>query len=202
MAGNPGHGQLRQRIAQLAAQLMSEAGIRDYALAKRKAARQLGVASPQPLPSNDEVDAALLEYRALFEPEAHQRDLRALRAEALEVMRALARFEPILTGGTVTGAISPHSEIEIELYSDSSKDFERYLLNEEIAFKTEERPGMSLYLLYAEPADVLVRVLPPQSLHGRRGGRDDARKRVTVTQLAQLLAQDTDTTGAQGQVDA
>ena len=53
---------LRLRIAQLAAQLMIESGIRDYAFAKRKAAKQLGVSAARGLPSNEEVDAALVEH--------------------------------------------------------------------------------------------------------------------------------------------
>jgi hypothetical protein len=49
----------RSRIAHLAARLMAEDGIEDYATAKRKAARQAGVADLRQLPTNEEVDEAL-----------------------------------------------------------------------------------------------------------------------------------------------
>src|SRR5512145_2523722 len=51
----------RARIAAAAARLMAEDGIDDFALAKRKAARQLGVTEAQALPGNDEIEAELRE---------------------------------------------------------------------------------------------------------------------------------------------
>lgn len=187
MGGKAGMQHLRLRIAQRAAQLMIDGGIRDYALAKRKAAHQLGIDPHHGLPSNEEVDAALMEHRALFDHDAHGQELLALRRQALVAMQRLDRFGPLLTGGVVSGAVSPHSDIEVELYADSSKAFEQFLLNADIAFKTEERPGCSIFLLFGEPANVQVRVLPPQALHSRRGGREEARKCLTVTQLRHLL---------------
>src|SRR2546426_228906 len=56
---------MRARIAAAAARLMAEDGIDDFALAKRKAARQLGAADTQSLPRNDEIEAELRAYRAL-----------------------------------------------------------------------------------------------------------------------------------------
>jgi len=49
----------RARIAAAAARLMAEDGIDDFALAKRKAAKQLGVVESQALPGNDEIEAEL-----------------------------------------------------------------------------------------------------------------------------------------------
>jgi hypothetical protein len=195
MASKAGQTQLRLRIAQVAAQLMTESGIRDYAFAKRKAARQLGVSSPHGLPSNDEVDAALNDYRELFEPEARSQDLDALRRQALVIMQRLNRFGPLLTGGAVTGAVTAYSDVEIDLHADSSKVFEQFLLNEDIPFKAEERPGITLYRLFSAPADVLVRVLPERTLHNHPSGREEARKRLTVTQLSKLIEQQADTQG-------
>ena len=44
MSRDPGRNLTRERIAHLAARLMAEDGIEDYAQAKRKAARQAGSA--------------------------------------------------------------------------------------------------------------------------------------------------------------
>jgi hypothetical protein len=51
--------QMRERIAHLAARLIAVDGIDDYALAKRKAARQAGAPDTRNLPNNDEVEHAL-----------------------------------------------------------------------------------------------------------------------------------------------
>jgi len=184
----PHNQHIRIRIAQLAAQLMAEHGIRDYALAKRKAARQLGVSSTNNLPCNEEIDEELKAYLTLFEAETHERDIDAMRRQAIDVMDVLARFKPVLIGGLVQGAASRHSDIELEVYSDSSKEFEQFLLNLDIAFKSEERRNGSYFTLYAEPVDVLVRIQPVQSLQsGAIRAAPDARRRITAEQLRQMI---------------
>lgn len=180
--------QMRQRIAQVAAQLIIEHGIKDYALAKRKAARQLGVTSTNWLPGNDEIDSELRAYAALFEPETHEQDLEALRRQAVDVMASLARFQPILTGGVAQGIASRYSDIDLEVYADSSKEFEQFLLNGDIAFKSEERRGGSFFTLFSEPADVKVHVLPVQSLQSAPRGGGETRRRLTLDQVRQLLS--------------
>jgi len=200
MGDKAAQAHLRLRIAQQAAQLMIESGIRDYAFAKRKAAKQLGVSAAHGLPSNEEVDAALVEHRSLFDPDGREQDLAALRWQALGVMKAMARFDPVLTGGVATGAVSPHSDIEIELYADSSKEFEHFLLNQDIAFKVDERPGYSLYLLFAEPVDVMVKVLPLQARHQRGETSEGVRRRLTVTQLARMLENTSEQPNTQGKI--
>lgn len=183
----PRQAQMRARIAQLAARLMVEHGIRDFALAKRKAARQLGAPESHSLPGNDEIEAALRAHQSLYRPDEHRLWLQALRQQALAVLHALQRFDPVVVGGILNGTVSQHSDIEIELYADSSKDFERYLLNEGIAFKVKDRNGQSVYLLYAEPADVWVRILPTESRHASGRTRADGPRRMNAKQLAKLL---------------
>jgi len=179
--------QSRMRIAQLAAQLMVEHGIKDHALAKRKAARQLGVTTAAWLPSNEEIDAELRAYLALFEPEEQAAFIDEMRRQAIEAMDTLARFQPMLTGGLAQGTASPHSDIELEVYADSSKEFEQFLLNSDIAFKSEERRGGSFFTLFSEPVDVVVRVLPVQSLQSAPRSAGDGRRRLTIGQLRRLL---------------
>lgn len=188
MASAAKHSHTRLRIAQVAAQLMAEHGIRDYAFAKRKAARQLGVTDTQTLPSNDEIDEALRSYHALYRPAAHGRMLRAQREQALDVLQAFERFNPLLTGAVLEGTASDHAHIEIELYADASKEFEQFLINEGASFKVADRNGRHGYLIYSDPADIMVTVWPLSSMlaHGR--GRADGLKRVNAEQLHRLLA--------------
>ncbi len=54
--------QMRVRIAQEAARLMSEEGVQDYYAAKRKAAQHLGAPDTRNMPRNQEVEEALHEY--------------------------------------------------------------------------------------------------------------------------------------------
>ena len=181
------HDHVRLRIAQVAAQLMAEHGIRDYAFAKRKAARQLGVTNTQTLPSNDEIDEALRSYHALYRPDEHGQMLRAQREQALSVLRAFDRFSPLLTGAVLEGTASDHAHIEIELYADASKEFEQYLINEGASFKVADRNGRHSYLIYSDPADIMVTVLPLASLHAHSRARADGIKRVNAEQLNRSL---------------
>jgi hypothetical protein len=177
----------KTRIAQLAAQLMADHGIRDHSLAKRKALRQLGLSANQAMPGNEEVDAALREYRALYEPEEQQADLTALRRQALEAMNDLKAFPLLLVGAVANGAVSRHSDIEFDLYLDATKSFEQFLLKEGIAYESSDRGGQARFLLYAEPANVQVRILPENAQHQARRGKQDGPSRLTRAQLEKLL---------------
>ena len=120
----------RAGVAQVAARLIAEHGIGDWSLAKRKAARQLGLPDRAALPGDDEVEAALLEYHAIFGGEAHREMLREKRAEALLWMHRLADFRPVLVGGVAGGWATEHSDVRIDLVTDDGKAVELLLINE------------------------------------------------------------------------
>lgn len=128
----------RARIAAAAARLMAEDGIDDFALAKRKAARQLGVSEGQALPGNDEIEAELRAYLALYQPEEHPLRVAELREIALDAMRALERFNPYLTGPVLKGIAGPYAEIELQLFPDSVKEVEIFLLDRNLPYETRE----------------------------------------------------------------
>src|SRR5438128_11813354 len=129
---------MRARIAAGAGRLMAEDGIDDVALAKRKAARQLGAADTQSLPRNDEIEAELRAYRALYQAEDHPQLIGELRRIALDAMQALEQFSPYLTGPVLKGIAGPYAEIDLQLFPDSAKDVEIFLLDRNIAFSTQE----------------------------------------------------------------
>jgi len=85
---------MRARIAAAAARLMAEDGLEDFALAKRKAARQLGAEDTQSLPKNEEIEAELRAYQSLYQNEEQRERIQYLRQRALEVMHLLERFAP------------------------------------------------------------------------------------------------------------
>jgi len=178
--------QTRALIADLAARFIAEHGIRDYGLAKRKAARQLGLPEGHGLPSNEEIDQALIERQNLYEPAEQTERLAALRDEALEVMQVFERFQPLLTGPVASGAVSEHSAVELDIQVDSSKDFEQFLVNRGIDFKILDRGGQMAYLIYAQPADVMVR-LPGKD---QRHAHSAYRPQLNIKQLHKLIQAD------------
>jgi hypothetical protein len=129
---------MRVQLAHQAAKLMAEDGITDHALAKRKAARQLGASDTQHMPSNKDVDDALHSYRALYQLDSHPDILRQLRVEALATMRLLEPFKPYLTGSVLSGTAGERSDINLMLFSDDAKAVLLFLLKHNINFKDGE----------------------------------------------------------------
>jgi len=92
---------LRRALAQEAARIMSEHGIRDFLTAKRKAAERFGVTDGSVLPKNREIEDALAEYHRLFGGTKHGETLAGQRNAALSAMQMLADFEPRLVGSVL-----------------------------------------------------------------------------------------------------
>ena len=122
-------------IASAAARLMAEDGITDYVQAKRKAAQGLGLPENTRLPDNAEVEAELRCYQRLFQDEAQRQRIDHLRKVAREIMSLVQRFNPYLTGSVLDGTAGRHSEIDIQLFTDSAKDVEIFLLNQRIDYE-------------------------------------------------------------------
>ena len=80
---NGPRGAMRARIAAAAARIMAEEGIDDFALAKRKAARRVGAPASEALPANEEIEAELREYLALYQADEHPERVAGLRRLAL-----------------------------------------------------------------------------------------------------------------------
>lgn len=134
--GRPKQQQMRQRIVAAAARMMAEDGIDDFALAKRKAARQLGAGDTQVLPGNDEIEVALKVYLSLYQGEEQRERLLHLRRVALLAMRALAPFRPYLSGAVLRGTAARYADIALQLFTDEGKAVELYLLNHNIPYET------------------------------------------------------------------
>ena len=117
---------------------MAEGGISDYGSAKRKAARQLGSTEGDALPSNGEVETELRAYQAIFQDDEQHGRIRELRETALEVMALLVDFRPCLTGAVLDGTASRYAPIQIDLFADSSKDVEIFLLSQGVSYSSDE----------------------------------------------------------------
>lgn len=128
---------MRARIAAVAARIMAEDGIEDFATAKRKAAHQLGAGDTQSLPNNDEIEAELRVYQSLYQGEEQRERLRYLRGQALAAMEQLAEFKPYLTGPVLNGTAGRYADIDLQVFADSGKELEIFLLNRNIPYQTK-----------------------------------------------------------------
>jgi hypothetical protein len=134
--------QLRAEIAANAARMIAQDGA-DYDTARRKAARQvLGVDRPAPnlMPDNLQIEEQVRQYQALFGGPAQAARLSAMRETALQVMDQLADFRPYLTGAVLNGTAGEHDEIHLQLFADSAKEVEIYLLNRNVNIEISETP--------------------------------------------------------------
>ena len=135
----PKRQHLREHIAHQAARLMAEDGVADFALAKRKAARQAGASDLRELPTNEEVERALRAYQELYQGEEQRAALIHLRQHALVIMRLLKSFNPHLTGTVLSGTAGRHSDVSLQLFVDSIKDVELFLLNHQMPYRRAEK---------------------------------------------------------------
>jgi len=126
---------LRRHIAYLAARLMAEDGIADYATAKQKAARQAGLGDAAVLPDNSEIEEQLREYQGLYQSEEQPARLRELREVAVRVMREFEEFRPVLVGSVLNGTAGMHSDVNLQLFTDDAKALTMFLVNKRYRFE-------------------------------------------------------------------
>ena len=190
--------QMRERIAHLAARLMAVDGIDDYALAKRKAARQAGAPETRNLPSNDEVEDALRAYQQLYQADEQRERLRYLRERARDMMALLARFDPYLSGAVLSGSAGKYADIDLLLFTDSMKDVEMFLLDRQIPYRSGERRlhigdearGVPNFSISTEDADFDITVFTPRDLRAQIRSTPEGRPldRVRIDWLDETLA--------------
>ncbi len=133
---------LRNQIAATAARLIARDGA-DYGTAKRKAARQvLGEqqAGAHLLPDNGMIEEEVRRYQSLFLADTQPARLARLRAVALQVMTALERFHPYIDGAVFNGTAGEHAEIHLQLFADSAKEIQIFLLDKNVALDISTTP--------------------------------------------------------------
>ncbi len=120
-------------IAAVAARLVVEEGL-EYAAAKRRAVKQLGLPARTPLPDNAALEAAVREDIAVFCPQTQAVELLALRELALLWMERLQAFRPHLGGSVWHGTATRHSDIYLQLFCDDPKAPEWTLLDHRVEY--------------------------------------------------------------------
>jgi hypothetical protein len=128
----------RQTIAELAAQYIAEDGLISYHTAKRKAADQLGF-KQKDLPTNIEIERAVISYQNLFQNSFQPEELFKLRTTAIDIMNLFEKFAPRLAGPVLAGTAGSQSEIIVHLFSENPEAIDVRLMENNIPYKNSER---------------------------------------------------------------
>ena len=141
---------LAVEIADTAARLVVEDGL-EYGPAKRHALQQLGLPARTPLPDNDQLEAAVAEYIALFCADTQPAELRALRRVALTWMERMADFRPHLAGAVWHGTATRLSDIYLQLFCDDPKSAEILLIDRQVSYDPSTVQGF-----HGQPVEALT----------------------------------------------
>jgi len=134
-------GKLRRQIAWEAARMMYGRQESEYYRAKMKAARRLhrGWVKLRDLPSNAEIRDQIQTFARIHEGDDRTANLRAMRFEALRIMRLLQPFKPRLIGSTMTGHVRRGSDIDIHVFSYSLESVAGALDHEGFLYDVERK---------------------------------------------------------------
>ena len=157
-------------LAQEAARIIVDQGIRDYRVAKKKAAEKLSMNMRGALPGNTEIEQAVAEHLLLFGGEAHAELLRAMREIALAIMEMLETFSPRLVGPVLAGTADANSAVNLHVFADSP---------EFVAFELEDL-GFSLKPYERRLKNRPHRDARPETYAGYRFRHDDTYVETTV----------------------
>jgi len=131
-----------QEIAQTAARMVVEEGL-EWAAAKRRAVKQLGLPARTQRPDNDALEEAVREYIEIFCADTQPQELHALRELALVWMERVQEFRPHLTGAVWRGTATRMSDIYIQLFCDDSKSAEIALINRNVQYDVTQTSGFN-----------------------------------------------------------
>ena len=197
---NAHHKDAQQRIllAQTAARLMADSGLKDFSLAKQKAAEQLGIHNSRNLPGNDEIEAALIEHQQLFNRVEHSEQLEGLRQTACKAMEVLAPFSPRLVGPVLSGSADQYSSIYLHLFADTSEEVSIFLMEHKIPYQQDERRvlynkgregRLPLFKFYAGEHAIELTVFPINGIRNAPLSPVDGRpmRRASLKELRQLM---------------
>lgn len=196
----PAPSRIRQELAQEAARIVLDEGVRDYGLAKRKAAEHLGVDARHEMPANAEIRAAAIERSRLFADSESRQAYRDRLEAAVIVMERLAALEPRLVGPLLDGIVERHARINLHAFAETVEEVILDLGERGIRCDTGERRYRSRqgreqhvpYLAFRGPheTDVEMTVFPLDGIRQAPPSPIDGRPmaRAGLTEVERLLA--------------
>lgn len=189
-------------MAQECARIMLEEGVHDFAMAKGKAAQRLKFCDRKYMPSNREIEAAMLDHQRLFFGDGDRAALQRLRMCALHVMELLELFRPRLVGAALHGTVGLGSRAVIHVFADVAEDVIFALMALRISYRETERsirdgrscknyPSLKLRL---EDEEIEVVVFPLDGIRQAPRSPVDGRpmRRANMAELRLLLEADQD----------
>jgi hypothetical protein len=191
--------QMRERLAQEAAQILAETGSRDFFAAKRKAAEHLGAVDTRNMPSNKEIEVALMTYQRLFRADRQPQELRRLRQVALQAMKFFTRFRPRLAGSVLRGTADTNSTVTLHVYAGAVEEVGLHLMDNAIPFETADKrlrfgieryQTLPVYRFLAEETPIEVVVFPMDGSHQAPLSPVDGKsmQRADIAAVEKLLA--------------
>jgi predicted nucleotidyltransferase len=145
---------LKQKVAKEAATLLYYGAEKEFKQAKLKAAKTLG---SHFLPSNLEIAFEIDKIAEENEGGKREERLIQMRKEALEVMKNLADFSPVLIGSVWRGTIKQESDVDIAAYAEDTEEVLNILKSEGVdisktAWITVNKQGATLesFHIYAK----------------------------------------------------
>lgn len=164
------------QISELAALIIETEGVKDFLLAKKKAANRLGINNSSHLPTNNEVQQALIDYQNLFYGSEEKQIIQHNAKKCLHALNLLKKFEPYLTGAYAGTHPSTESDIEIILYLDQQEQLVSCLSNQKIPWQLKsvkmKLPQRQIqeypcYQFYADDTLIKIICLPEHEIHTR-----------------------------------
>lgn len=129
----------RTLLAQACARIMAMEGSRDFRVVKRKAAQQLGMSERVVMPSNAEIQVALVEYQRLYQSCSHANHLRKLRLHSVDAVRFFEKFKAKLTGAVLDGTAAIDADVQLHLFADTPEDVRFWLMQHNIPVEEGRR---------------------------------------------------------------
>jgi hypothetical protein len=188
----------RYRLAHEAARLIAESGIRDFHVAKRKAAERLGIHDDASLPRNREIEDALREYQRLFQGDRQAHEVRRRREAARNALQFFTPFSPRLVGPVLEGTADAHAPVHLHLYTDDPEAVPRFLEDHQVPAESRSRRmrldrvralDCPVWLFSAEDLAFDLTVLPHDALRQAPLSSIDEKpmRRASLAQLDALL---------------
>ena len=188
----------REQVAAEAARLLYNRTVKEYKDAKEMAASSLGTRA---LPSNYEVALELDRLVEIQEGSDRLSMLIEMREIALDVMRLLEDYDPVLIGSVWRGTPRRGSDIDIVVYNESPDTIKEKLgeyehtASERKEFNIEGLPRTSTHLAYMIKNHTLeVVVRPPRDKEAYRDERcetyGDIKRGLRLPELERLLQTD------------
>jgi hypothetical protein len=164
---------IRKEIAHIAAKLVAVEGQQDFLQAKKKAAQQLGIRNKRVLPSNGEIEIALIEYQSLYQKNEQSQTLREFRLIAHKTMDLLKDYNPHLVDCVLTGTANQYSEVTIHVFSDTpelislffdKKNIPTSICERRLLIEKTNAAYFTAFKFVAGNIDIVIVVLPPTYL--------------------------------------